>query len=99
MSRLCKGGDGLCEKEAEADGFCDDHHPGPRVIDLMEELRKSLKRDAAPPPVKASGGECEECRGTGEIKESDRGGVYDCRDCGGTGKRPVKASGGDKEQP
>lgn len=29
MTVPCKGGDGLCEGEAEADGFCERHHPGP----------------------------------------------------------------------
>lgn len=27
MSKLCEGDDGLCFEEAEADGFCDKHHP------------------------------------------------------------------------
>ena len=27
LKSLCKGGDGLCTDEAEADGYCDAHHP------------------------------------------------------------------------
>lgn len=30
MNKLCEGGDGFCTRSAEADGFCDEHHPGPR---------------------------------------------------------------------
>jgi hypothetical protein len=47
MSKLCEGGDGLCTMEAEADGFCDDHHPGPHTTlprNVVTNLRATVSR-------------------------------------------------------
>jgi len=35
MSKLCNGMDGLCTNAAEADGYCDEHHPLARLTGPM----------------------------------------------------------------
>lgn len=54
--KLCEGGDGFCTKEAEADGYCDEHHPCAQLLGDSELHEPWCPRLLSPPAPKTGGG-------------------------------------------
>ncbi len=49
MSILCNGLDGFCANAAEADGYCDEHHPLPRLTPETPGAARAVGPHSGPP--------------------------------------------------